>query len=406
MPASDRSRRLALLQTALVSTAFAMQLVVSNAINPLLPIYREQLDLNAVVLSLTFVLYVGSLVMVLALLANPRFARRAPALLLLSLVVLVASDLFALQPEPWSILTARVLVGVAGGLGTGAASALVVGTIGAAGRSITSTGNMAGAVVGVVGAQLLVSTVGADAPALVFVGHAALVVVLFVALAAVLWVRRRPNARALEHQTAAIELEGRQRPGLRLRLPSRALPLLATGSIAWVTLSISVVFSATIFAELGQPVVQAIGPALLLIASGVLQVASPALTRVAPWLSGVLVLAVGAAAVAVGSVAELPLVAVVGLTLIGAGAGISYRAGLVALTLGASSSRQGALASLYAAVTYGVSAAAGLAVGWVSDVLGFGPTAAGAFGLLAVLALLALLWAPRLRDTVEPGVGA
>ncbi|WP_206446554.1 MFS transporter [Agrococcus sp. KRD186] len=397
MPAAHRSRRLALLQTALVSTAFAMQLVISNAINPLLPIYRAQLGLNAVVLSLTFVLYVGALVVVLALLANPRFARHAPALLLASLVALVASDLFALHPEPWSILTARVLVGVAGGLGTGAASALVVGTIGAAGRSITSTGNIAGAVVGVVAAQLLVSTVGADAPGLVFVGHAVLVVVLFIALAAVLWARRRVNARALEHQTASIELGGRQ----RLRLPARALPVLVTGSIAWVALSISVVFSATIFADLGQPLVQAVGPALLLVASGILQFASPALTRVAPWLSGALTLAVGAAAVAAGSFAALPVIAVAGLTLIGAGAGVAYRAGLVAFTLGASSSRQGALASMYAAVTYAVAAASALIVGRVSDLIGFGPTAVGAYGLLTLLALLALAWAPRLRDTVE-----
>lgn len=397
MPAAHRSRRLALLQTALVSTAFAMQLVISNAINPLLPIYRAQLGLNAVVLSLTFVLYVSALVVVLALLANPRFARHAPALLLASLVALVASDLFALHPEPWSILTARVLVGVAGGLGTGAASALVVGTIGAAGRSITSTGNIAGAVVGVVAAQLLVSTVGADAPGLVFVGHAVLVVVLFIALAAVLWARRRVNARALEHQTASIELGGRQ----RLRLPARALPVLVTGSIAWVALSISVVFSATIFADLGQPLVQAVGPALLLVASGILQFASPALTRVAPWLSGALTLAVAAAAVAAGSLAALPIIAVAGLTLIGAGAGVAYRAGLVAFTLGASSSRQGALASMYAAVTYAVAAASALIVGRVSDLIGFGPTAVGAYGLLTLLALLALAWAPRLRDTVE-----
>ena len=120
MIASDRSRPLALLQTALVSTAFAMQLVISNAINPLLPIYREQLGMSAFVLSLTFVLYVGALVLVLALLARPRFARVAPALLLLSLAALVVSDLLAAHPEVWSILASRVLVGVAGGLGTGA----------------------------------------------------------------------------------------------------------------------------------------------------------------------------------------------------------------------------------------------------------------------------------------------
>ncbi|WP_306232871.1 MFS transporter [Agrococcus beijingensis] len=394
-----RSHRLALLQTALVSAAFAMQLVVSNAINPLLPVYREQLDLSALVLSLTFVLYVGALVAVLSLLANPRFARHAPWLLLVSLVVLIASDLFAVHPEPWSILASRVLVGVAGGLGTGAASALVVGTIGAAGRAITSTGNIAGAVVGTVGAQLLVSLLGAAAPAPVFLGHAAIAAVLAVVLAVVLWVRRRPNARALEHQTGALQVGTRQ----RMPLPARAVPLLLAGGITWAALSISVVFSATIFAELGQTAVQALGPALLLVASGALQLASPALARVAPWLSGMLLLALGAASVAVAVVWAQPIAGVVGLVAIGAGAGIAYRAALVVFTLGARSSQQGALASVYAAVTYAEAAVAALGVGRLSDLVGFGPAAVGTFGALAVLAAAALLWAPRLRDTVEPG---
>ena len=398
MIASDRSRPLALLQTALVSTAFAMQLVISNAINPLLPIYREQLGMSAFVLSLTFVLYVGALVLVLALLARPRFARVAPALLLLSLAALVVSDLLAAHPEVWSILASRVLVGVAGGLGTGAASALVVGTIGARGRSITSTGNMAGAVVGVVGAQLLVSTVGEAAPTLVFLGHAVLAGVILVALAIVLWARRRPNARALEHQTGALEMGQRT----KRRPPARARSLLVTGSIAWIGLSIGVVFSATIFAELGQPVVQAIGPALLLIASGACQLASPALTRIAPWISGVLLLAVGCAAVAWGALVVAPAIAVAGLALIGAGSGIAYRAALVAFTRGASNARQSALASTYAAVTYAVAATVALLVGQLSDAVGFGPAAGGTFGVLAVLALVSLRWAPRLRDTIEP----
>lgn len=398
MTASDRSRPLALLHTALVSTAFAMQLVISNAINPLLPIYREQLDMSALVLSLTFVLYVCALVLVLALLARPRFARAAPGLLLLSLVALVVSDLLAAHPEAWSILAARVLVGIAGGLGTGAASALVVGTIGARGRSITSTGNMAGAVIGVIGAQLLVSAVGDGAPTLVFLGHAVLASVIFVALAVVLWARRHPNARALEHQTGSLEL----RQGTKRRLTTRARSLLVTGSIAWIALSIGVVFSATIFAELGQPLVQAIGPALLLIASGACQLASPLLTRAAPWMSGVLLLAIGCAAVATGALVVVPAVAVAGLTLIGAGSGIVYRAALVAFTRGASSARQSALASTYAAVTYAAAATVALLVGRLSDLVGFGPAAGGTFGVLALLALISLRWAPRLRDTIEP----
>ncbi|GAA1419417.1 MFS transporter [Agrococcus citreus] len=399
MPAAHRPHRLALLQTTLVSTAFAMQLVASNAINPLLPVYREQLGLSAVLLSMTFVLYVGTLVIGLTLLARPRFARHAPALVLLSLVALVASDLLAIQPDAASILASRVLVGVAGGLGTGAASALVVGAIGAAGRSVTATGNLIGAVFGMVGAQLLVSTVGAAAPRLVFLAHAVITVTILVALAIVLVLRRRDNARSLEHQSGAVEL----RPKRRLRLRPGTLRLLVTGSIAWIGSSIGVVFSATVFAELGQPVVQAVGPALLLIASAGGQLLTPVLTRIAPWISGMLLLAVGSAGVAVGAMVVAPGLALAGFTLLGAGTGIGYRAALVAFTRGAATAQQGALASAYGAVTYTVAAAAALTVGWLSDVLGFGPTAAWMFGVLAVLALVALRWAPRLRDTVEPG---
>lgn len=399
MPAAHRPRRLALLQTTLVSTAFAMQLVASNAINPLLPVYREQLGLSALLLSMTFVLYVGTLVIGLTLLARPRFARHAPVLLLLSLVALVASDLLAIQPDAVSILASRVLVGVAGGLGTGAASALVVGAIGAAGRSVTATGNLIGAVFGMVGAQLLVSTVGADAPRLVFLAHAAITVAIFATLAIVLVLRRRANARSLEHQSGAVDLRQPRRPRLR----PGTLRLLLTGSVAWIGSSIGVVFSATVFADLGQPLVQAVGPALLLLASAGGQLLAPVLTRIAPWISGMLVLALGSSAIAVGALVVAPALALAGFTLLGAGTGIGYRAALVTFTRGAATAQQGALASAYGAVTYTAAATAALTVGWLSDVLGLGPTAVCAFGVLALLALLALRWAPRLRDTVEPG---
>ena len=90
---------------------------------------------------------------------------------------------------------------------------------------------------------------------------------------------------------------------------------------------------------------------------------------------------------------------------VAAGTGIGYRAALVTFTRGAATAQQGALASGYGAVTYTAAATAALVVGWLSDVLGFGPTAACMFGVLALLALVALAWAPRLRDTVEPGQG-
>jgi hypothetical protein len=64
---------------------------------------------------------------------------------------------------PDTILGGRILAGIAGGLGTGAASALVVAAIGTTGRAVTATGNTIGAILGVSGAQLAVLVLTADA---------------------------------------------------------------------------------------------------------------------------------------------------------------------------------------------------------------------------------------------------
>ena len=105
-------------QAALVAACFSLLLAGSNAFCPLLPVYRDRLGLDPLVLSLTFTLYVAALVVVLFTLARPRFTRHAAPLLLASLTMMITSDL------------GRAVAGIAGGLGTGAASALVVAAIG------------------------------------------------------------------------------------------------------------------------------------------------------------------------------------------------------------------------------------------------------------------------------------
>lgn len=389
--------RLALAQATLVSSAFALLLVASNLINPMLPVYRDVLDLSSLVLSLTFVLYVGALVAVLIVLARPRFAQHATTLVLCSLSTLVASDLLLANTEQWSILLGRVLAGIAAGLGTGAASALVVSAIGAAGRSITATGNLVGGVIGVTAGQALVSGVGGAAPQVGFIAHAGVVALLIILLAVVLRARRQANAAALGRESVAAELA----PPAPVRLRRRTLALLCTGSIAWIGVSVGVVFSATVFRDLDQPSVEALGPAILLSASAISQLTSPAVTRAAPWISGMLMLAIGAAGICAGALTGAQPIALAGFALLGAGTGFAYRSALVALTRGTSPVEQGALASTYAAATYSTAAACVLAVGRVGDSTGLGPAALGTLATLAVLALACLRWAPRLRDTVE-----
>ena len=384
----------AIAQAAIVAASFSLLFIGTNAVNPLLPVYRDLLGLDALLLSLTFVCYVIPLVAVLLLFANPRFTRHAVPLLLVGLVVAIGSDLLLAHAEEWSILLGRGVAGVAGGLGTGAAAALVVAAIGAPGRALAATGNLVGAVIGTAGSQLIVSSLPAAAPQLVTLGHAALVTVVLVAGAVVLVARRRANREALAATSSGTA---------RLRLDGSAARILVTGCIVWVGLSIAIVFGATLFADLDQPVVRAVGPALMLGTSAAAQLASPVLARIAPWMSGLVASALGAAGVVLGAVAASAPLALVGFAVLGAGLGVAARTGLVALTRGAEPARQGALSSLFSAVTYGAAAVTMPLFGGIGNSIGLAPIALGGLAVIAVLCLVALLWAPRLRDTLDQG---
>jgi MFS family permease len=386
-----RQETAATAQSVLVAASFALLLAGSNAVYPLLPVYRGVLRLDPFVLSLTFTLYVVVLVIALFALARPRFARHAVPLLLASLSTMIVADVLMSRTDEALILGGRVLGGIAGGLGTGAASALVVAAIGSRGRAVTATGNTVGGVLGFAGSQLVVALLAERAPQKVFLGHAAIVGTFLIAVCAVLWIRREANRSVL----AAAE------PGLlaSARVDRSAVRLLVTGAVAWTGVSVAVVFGATVFAELHQPLVQAIGPFLLLCASAVAQLSSRSIARIAGWASGMLAVTAGIAGILAGAWIRADLPALAGFAILGAGIGIAYRAALVALTRGAAAARQGALASLYAAVTYSVAAAVVALVGWVGNLTGLVPAAIGALATLGVAAIAATAWAPRLRDT-------
>lgn len=92
-----------------------------------------------------------------------------------------------------SVLLGRALSGVAGGLGTGAASALVVVAIGDRGRAITATGNLVGAVIGAGLAQVAVLVLGDSALRVVFIVHGAACLLMGAIVAIPLSLRRSPN---------------------------------------------------------------------------------------------------------------------------------------------------------------------------------------------------------------------
>ena len=385
------ARGWAMTQAAVIAVAFALLLAGTNAVNPLLPVYREVLGLDALVLSLTFVLYVTTLVLCLLVLANPRLTRHAAGLLPAALIVALAADVLLALSTEWSVLVGRMVAGVAGGLATGAAAALVVAAIGASGRALSATGNLVGAVVGTAASQLVIELRGPAAMQDVFIIHGIAVLAVLIASVLVLAIRRRPNRIALRNVAG---------PPERLMLRRGDLRYFATGCVAWISVSIAIVFSATVFTELDVPLVRVVGPTLMLGTSAAAQLMSPTLARLSPALSGSALLSLGGGAIAAGALIPFAPLSLVGYAVLGVGVGIAYRAALVALSRGASPARQGALSSAYGAVTYAAAAIAVLVVGAAASVFGVIPVAVGAFIIAAAAAAMMLPFAPRLRETV------
>ncbi|NPD66647.1 hypothetical protein HN018_21555 [Lichenicola cladoniae] len=79
-------------QGVLAALAFANLLVSSNAMHPLLPIFRQTLRLDPLEISMTMVCYVGVLCIVLLVLSQPRLVRWSPLFLCVALAVVMLGD--------------------------------------------------------------------------------------------------------------------------------------------------------------------------------------------------------------------------------------------------------------------------------------------------------------------------
>lgn len=380
-------------QGVVVAAAFSLLLVGTNLMNPLLPLYRELLGFDALMLSLTYVCYVVVLTVFFVVMARPSLTRWAAWSVLAALVLAVVGDALLWTGTGWGLLAGRAVSGVSGGLGTGAASALVVVAMGERGRAISATGNLVGAVIGASAAQLAVIAWGGRAPQLLFTAHAGCCLVLLIVLGIVLVVRRAPNRQALRSTSTDESDGGRTDGGGAAWIP------LVCGAVAWVSLSISVVFVPSLFDDLGFGWASAMAVAGVLFCSAVVQVTARPLDRVAPWLSGIELLAAGMVFTIAAILTQAEWSAVVGVVFTGFGIGVAYRTGLVSLTRGATPSRQGALASLYGAVSYGSAAVVTLAAGVTGRVVGLAPTVLGTLAVLVIVAVALVRVAPRSRPT-------
>ena len=379
-------------QGVVVAASFSLLLAGTNATTPLLPLYRGVLGFTPGQLSLTFVSYVTAITVVLFGLSRSVFVRWSPVLICAALALSVVADLLIAGATLHQVLVGRMLTGVACGMGTGSAAALVVAALGPKARSISATGNLVGAVIGTSVSQLCVTFSGLAATHQVFHIHAAACAVMLVLVAPVLRHRRAHNHLALKPATKGTDEASNAPPML--------VPLLV-GCCGWLGMSGAVTFLPTYFAESGLPLAQALGVIVLMICSAGGQLLSPALTRRAPWLSGLAGYAAGLVLIAAARLLGSSALAILGCGAIGFGIGVSYRLALVVITRGATPAQQGTRASLYAATTYAAAAASVLGAGSWANTTSIPTVVTQGSTLLATLALLLLPIAPRLRDTRE-----
>jgi hypothetical protein len=389
--AGPHHRRLAIFQGIISALAFSLLLAGTNATTPLLPVYRQLLGFTPVTLSLTFVCYVGVQVVFLAVLSRPSVVRWSPVLLCCAILAAILSDLSMASASEESILFGRALAGVAVGLGTGPAAALVVAAFGAGGRSLSATGNLVGAVVGTVFSQLSVVLLEHRvAVSWTFEAHATACLLLFVALLVTFGLMRTANRSTF----GRISLETGK---VRTAFAANLFPVFI-GSLAWIAISLAITFFPSFFEERGMSDVKASGMIVLLICCAASQVGSKRIGRIAPALSGVDGMALGLLLIVGGAVTGSEIVAIAGFGAFGVGIGIAYRLALVILTKGASPRDHGALSSTYAAITYAVAACTVIAVGAVGNIFGLVSVVTAVLVVLLLICCALLRKAPRLSD--------
>jgi MFS family permease len=380
-------------QGIIAAISFSILLAGTNATTPMLPIYQRVLQFSPLMLSMTFVAYVTMLIAVLLFCSRPGFAKWSPTLLSSALLIAAVSDSFlAMASESW-IMVGRAIAGVAGGIGTGSAAALVVAALGAKGRSVSATGNLIGAVAGTAFAQYCITRTGDAAMHWTFLIHGGVCLVLAGCLVTVLKLRAKSNRIQLADKPNTDTIVWHV-------LKLNKIPLLV-GSLDWILISTAIVTLPTFFGDLGMKWVSSFGVIMLLIACAASQIGSPWLSRAAPWMSGVLAMSIGSTFILLGATMLNAAVAIAGFVSVGAGIGISYRLSLVVITRGASPAQQGTLSSLYAALTYAAAAAGVLTTGVSGNLLGLHHTVIGVTVLLICSLALVAKKAPRLAHASE-----
>ncbi|MEE3662249.1 MFS transporter [Brenneria sp. g21c3] len=385
-----------LLRTAqglIAAASFSLLLAGTNLTTPLIPLYKNVLGFTPFLMSLTFVCYVGILIGVLLALAKPSVVRWSPYFICAALSMAILSDLLLGTATESGILAGRAIAGIAGGLGTGAAAALVVAALGVKGRSLSATGNLVGAVLGTSLSQWCVNHLGEISMHLVFYIHAVASSVLLILLAMVLICNRNTNQNILTHRKS-------QNTAIKFSAFDYLVPI-GVGCVSWIAISTAIVFLPSFFDSLHMMAASRYGVIVMLVFCAAGQLGSPWLTGKMPSASGIISLLAGVFLIILSGVIRSSETAIIAFGIIGLGVGISYRLCLIMITLGVSASEHGARSSYYAAVTYCAAALVILLAGMLGNFVGLIEIVYLLFFVILVSCSLFFFKAPRLKDAIE-----
>lgn len=322
-------------------------MVGANLPNSLQPMYTEALALDPFTQSALFSTYIGAMTVLLVVVAMWRGSLNSRTLLVLALCASLASSLCMLGATHMLeyIFAARLLSGIALGLGTGSASALALEWLGERARTAVATGAVLGSLIGNAGAGAIATLFPAPT-VLTYVLHATLICIVLI-----LVVTMRGTAPD-ESQEISADDSAPETP----YLPRHFVSAYVIGGLAWLAsgLVLALIPSIVRGAIPNISLLGAIAPAALLL--GVGSLTQTLISQHVLWMRAwhvVIPLTLGLTVFSLAITLESMTVMLIAGMLTGLGQGPAYSLGLATVTHGLGPNEQRRRTSRYAAFSYG-----------------------------------------------------
>jgi MFS family permease len=386
-------RRAGFVATAI---AFAVAMLGTTLPTPLYAIYRERFGFSELTITVIFATYAAGVIASLVLFGSlsDQIGRRPLLLVGLALSALSAAVFLAADGLPL-LLAGRVLSGLSAGIFTGTATATLVDLAGPDQRAratlVATIANMGGLGCGPPVAGMLSQWFGAPLRLTFWVD-----LVLLAPATIGIWAMPEPVAAKhpvrLRPQTLAVPAE------LRATFTRAALAAFAGFAVLGLFTAVAPAFLGQVMGVSNRAVVGWVVFAVFG-ASTLGQLALPLVPQTAALAAGCVGLIVGMGILALGVGVPALALLVLGGVIAGFGQGLSFRAGLTALTARSPVEQRGQVASSYFVVAYLSISGPVIGVGVLAQATGLRPAGLTFAAAVSALSALVLILLARRRET-------